>query len=134
MSKTTDPKMRTQVNQLKNLFEINNDKSTEKANGIFKSLFDWGNNPNNLVPTYWNFFDKYKEFISTLNSEQLGCLTNALFYMIIISCTHSIFTAYYGNWLINYFNLETKIPKFAKYLQLRSKISIWGIHMDFAII
>lgn len=40
MSKTTDPKMRTQVNQLKNLFEINNDKSTEKANGIFKSLFD----------------------------------------------------------------------------------------------
>lgn len=132
----TNPSIKADLKHLEDTIDIS-EQSTRKALSVFDFIKEWGSIRDNFIsvgPGDWNFFDKYKEFLSTLNSEQLGCLSNALCFMVIIYCSHSIFSSYYGNILIAYLNLETKYPRFAKYLKFRTKLTNWSIHVYFAII
>lgn len=78
---------------------------------------------NDLSGFIQEFINWYKEFLSNLSVEQLGCLANGIGFSIILSAVNSIGLTYYGNMIINYFNLESKFPKLAKFIQIRSKIS-----------
>lgn len=69
------------------------------------------------------FLEWYKGYISTLNVEQLICLSNVIGLVWIIYILNGIVFTYYGNRLINYLNLEKKFPKLSNVIKLRSKIS-----------
>jgi hypothetical protein len=78
---------------------------------------------NDLSGIIQDFINSYKEFLSNLSVEQLGCLANGIGFTIIISAVNALTLTHYGNKIINYFNLESKFPKLAKFIQIRSKLS-----------
>lgn len=93
-------------------------KITNEFNDITKDM-----SHNDIFGFVQEFMDNYKEYISNLNNEQLICLTNVLAFSIIISSLNSLIIAYYGNLIINHFNLELKYPKLANIIRIKSKIS-----------
>ena len=70
-----------------------------------------------------DIIDSYKEFLSNLSVEQLGCLANGIAFSIIISAVNTLALTHYGNKIISYFNLESKFTKLGKFIQIRSKLS-----------
>lgn len=68
-----------------------------------------------------DFFNSYKEFLTTLTSHQIGALANLIFSSIILSCLISLIFIWTGDYLIKRFNLEERYPKLAKFIQLRRK-------------
>lgn len=80
------------------------------------------------------FLKSYKEFLSTLSSEQLGCLSNALGFMIIFIFFTSIVFMQFGDYLINSLNLEQKYPKLVKYLTYRKNINNYSLLFNFTVI
>lgn len=77
---------------------------------------------NDLFGFIHDFLDWYKEFLSNLSVEQLGCLSNIIGFSIILVAVNSIIFIYFGNNIINYFNLESKYPKLAKIIKIRRRI------------
>lgn len=65
----------------------------------------------------------YAEFLATLSLEELAILSNLLGLFIIFMSLISITTIMFGEYLIKYFKLESKLPQFSKYILLRSKIN-----------
>ncbi len=80
-------------------------------------------NKNDLSGIIQDFISCYKEFLSNLSVEQLGCLANGIGFSMIISAVNALALTHYGNKIINYFNIELKFPKLAKFIQIRSKLS-----------
>lgn len=80
------------------------------------------------------FLKSYKEFLSTLSSEQLGCLSNALGFSIIFIFFTSIVIMQFGDYLINSLNLEQKYPKIAKFLTYRKNINNYSLLFNFTVI
>ena len=66
--------------------------------------------------------DLFKDFVNTLHADQIVALINLLGWDII-SHLFNIFTILFSEYLIKQFNLETKFPKFSKWINLRRKIS-----------
>lgn len=81
----------------------------------------------NILGPYFEMMEAYKEFLSTLSSEQLCCLSNTVGFFIILVVIHSITTTLLGNKIISYFNLENKYPKISKYLKYREKMGNYYI-------
>ena len=64
----------------------------------------------------------YKEFLGSLSTEELCCLSNLIGFLMVLGGLVSITFILFGDYLINYFKLEERFPKLAKYIQLRQKI------------
>ena len=56
----------------------------------------------------------------------------------VFCCLYTIITAFYGNKLIEYFQLEKKYPKLAKWIQLRRKLKnyslLWNLFLASTVI
>ena len=83
---------------------------------------------NNIDKARSNFvfsdtFAAFKEYVATLDGEQLACLSNFFGFVIIIGCLNGIIISYYGVKLIAYFQLESKFPSLGKFIKLRTKFS-----------
>lgn len=78
---------------------------------------------NDLSGLIDSFLEWYKSYISTLNVEQLICLSNIIGLVWIIYILNGIVFTYYGNRLINYLDLEKRFPKLSNIIKVRSKIS-----------
>lgn len=81
-------------------------------NKFNKSLLDWFSQ--NFFPNIWPDF-------SSLNTHQLGAIGHIAASIFVLLCLFSLVSVFYGERLINYFNLENKYPKLAKYIQIRRK-------------
>jgi predicted PurR-regulated permease PerM len=66
-----------------------------------------------------NFLDNFNNYLSSLSTIELGAVAHTLAAVTILLCLLSILSAYYGDRLIIYFNLETRFPKLAKIIRLR---------------
>ena len=111
--------------QLMQELKRNLDRKTDLVNKVtdqVKNINDYFTK-NDLSGIIQDFINWYKEFLSNLSVEQLGCLANGIGFSIIISAVNALALTHYGNKIINYFNLETKFPKLAKFIQIRSKLS-----------
>lgn len=89
----------------------------------------------NLLPQNWdNWYnlDNWNKFLKTLSHDQVGALANLLFSQVILSASISIFFIYYGDVLINRFNLEIKYPKLAKLISLRRKFQQYYLLVNLA--
>jgi hypothetical protein len=97
----------------------------EKGNKVLQSIIDSigsnGNGTQHIVEQYNNFVQFFNDFLSTLTFEQHIPLINMLRLIIIFFSFISILTVIFTDYLIKYFNIESKYPKIAKFVQLRRK-------------
>ena len=83
-----------------------------------------------LKPSESNIFsfvcklkESYVEFIQQLTLEELAIITNLMGLFMIFFSLLSITTIMFGEYLVNYFKLDSKIPRLSKYILLRSQIN-----------
>lgn len=77
---------------------------------------------------------QYQEFLSTLSTEQIGALGHLWIFFFILMCLFSLISVFYGDWLIRYFKLEEKLPKLARFIQLRRKFQHYYLILNFICI
>ena len=76
-----------------------------------------------LFDGFSNLIDNFKQYQDTLTLDKLVALINILGYYMIFQALISICLILLGDSLIQKFNLETRYPKFSKFIRLRSKLS-----------
>ena len=93
----------------------------------------------NLKPKYIGdniniLIEQFKAYLDTLNIYQLCILFDLLASLLILIFIINIIFAFYGNKLIDYFNLESKFPKLSKIIKLRRNLSEFSILLNLIII
>ena len=82
----------------------------------------------------YELIDQYKQFLSTLSTYELCILMDILVSMFIFACLLTILSAFYGNYFIEKFSLETKFPKFSKIIKIKVKLQHFYIITNFIYI
>lgn len=80
------------------------------------------------------FYEKWTDFLSNLNLEQIYSLSNLLLSLLILMFLFNTIIIYYGDLLIKYLLLEEKYPRLAKFINLRRKVLNFNIFINFLII
>jgi hypothetical protein len=65
--------------------------------------------------------NEFKEYLSSLSLMEICLIINISSCVFILSCIIRILFAISGNYLINKFSFEQKLPKLSKIIQLRLK-------------
>ena len=60
--------------------------------------------------------------LSGLTLEQHACFVNGLGFFMVLSNLNSLVSAYFGNKIIQYFELDKKYPRLAKYIEYKKKV------------
>ena len=128
----SDEQLKSGFNELdKLIIESSNHCNTTRSTilEIIKEIEKSGGNSKN------NFtIEEISNYLSTLSFEQTVAIFHIFGYIIIIISLISLFTVFYGNKLIDYYQLEQKFPKIARFIQLRRKFQMFYSLLDFSII
>jgi len=85
------------------------------------------NDPNivksDLADLFNNLIDNYKDFLSTLTSEQTVIVFNIIGYVSLLITLSSITTILLGDKIINLLKLEIRYPKLAKYIKFKQTLN-----------
>jgi len=85
------------------------------------------NDPNivksDLADLFNNLIDNYKDFLSTLTSEQTVIVFNIIGYISLLITLTSITTILLGDKIINLLKLEIRYPKLAKYIKFKQTLN-----------
>ena len=100
-----------------------------KKNNIFNIKI---NSPFEKEFNLETLYNEFNNYIHTLNGEKLISLANLLLNGVIISSLISIATGYFGQYLIDYFNLESRYPKIAKIIKLRKTLYKYYFRVNLA--
>jgi hypothetical protein len=65
--------------------------------------------------------DNLKDFLSQLTFEQHLAVTHIIISISIITCIVNIILAIYSDFLLTYFKIEDKFPKFGRLIKIRRK-------------
>lgn len=76
-----------------------------------------GSNSNNFLNNFNSFFD----YLSSLSTEHLGALGHIFASIFILFCLFSLISVFYGEKLIEYFNVEKRFPSLSNFIKLRRK-------------
>lgn len=82
----------------------------------------------------FEIYNKFNDFIHSLNSEQLLALCNLLGCITIFLFLLSLITIYYSDFLIKYFQLEDKNTWLAKFVLIRRKFNNYYYGFNIIII
>jgi hypothetical protein len=115
-----DPSQRKVLTSKLNSISEHQTDLVKKAGNEFKDIND-SIRKNDLFDPFTQLINEYKEFLSTLSVEQLACLTNFIGFVTIFIVLNSIFLVYFGDKVMDYFHIESKYPKLAKFIQIRRK-------------
>lgn len=110
------------------------DTATSIQNNISNDITDLNLSESNVLGPIKNLIDQYNEFLLTLSSEELGCLTNLFALILIFLCINSLTSIYYGDKLIKWFNLESKLPRVAKIIEYRRKFLTYYFTLNIGLI
>ena len=78
----------------------------------------------------YNLTMKFKEYLATLSTMELCLVINISSCVFILTCIISILFAISGNYLIDKFLLELKLPKLSKIIQLRVKLQRYYVFIN----
>jgi hypothetical protein len=140
----------TKMNELKTLTAKYGDLTTEittKVNNTFtnhktdhstivKAVEDLISNKSKFIDDFnlQELLSKFNDYIMNLNYEQSLAFVNLSGIFIIMITLISIISIFYGNKILNYFNLESRYPKFAKFILLRLKFQQYYLFVNIIII
>jgi hypothetical protein len=121
--------------RIQNWKEFSDDTSTlmEKVYKYLQELSEKGNN-------IWqdksitDLISEFKEFLSTLTTQDLCIVMNINLSILVFSCLISILLAFYGNYFITRFSLIEKYPKLSSLIKLRMKFQHFYIISNSAVI
>lgn len=63
----------------------------------------------------------FNAYLDSLSLIQSAAIFHILISILIIMLLYNIFSVFFGNEIINYFNLDKKYPKLHKFFELRLK-------------
>ena len=128
------------LEQLNSQSEVIN-KEVENFSNILNNIINEisKNNSNNFIRE--NFIALIKDFITNWNNmltqltlEQTICLGNLVSSVFILLCILNILYIMYSNFLLDYFNLETKFPKLSRLFKIRVHFRRYYLILNFLII
>lgn len=114
-------------NEYKEEFSKEFEKLNKKADQFDKNNFLDNNNISDIV-------NEFKEFLSTLSFTELCLVVNIFASVFIIGCLISMIFAFYGNYIIEKFNLEKRYPKLSGIIRLRIKLQQYYIVLNTILI
>ena len=92
--------------------------SVDKVHDAIKSLPSLNSNNNKLI---FDFnLDSYYNYIDTLTLAEELALIHILFAILYLLIAFEFVSIFFGNELINYFDLENKYPKLKTFFKLRA--------------
>lgn len=121
------------LNNINNEGENINSTVDEIIN-IFNDVSNKFINNNNLIDNLKLFYNKWSDFIASLNLEQVGLVAHITTSIFIIVCLFNILSVLMSDFLIKYFKLELKFPKLSKFLELRRKFQNYYLIINFLLI
>lgn len=104
-------------------------KSGKELDNVIKSILD-----SDQTKLLDNVINNYQTYLDTLTTDQKGALAHILFSLTIIYLAWTIFTLYYADKLIIYFELENKYPRLAKIIKYRRTIQHYSIGFNLLLI
>ena len=113
----------TVIDALKEL-EASTDESKEFVKRVLEIVDNGGSNSSNqFVPwdTLTNIYSEVYQVIDSLSQTQKGALIHISFSVVILFCLFTLIGVYYGEKFIQYFKLESKFPRLARYIDIRRK-------------
>jgi hypothetical protein len=91
-------------------------------------------NPKLTSDDILDYINNFNNYLSSLSVTELCLLMNILISILIFTCLISIISAFYGNFLIEKFNLEKKYPKISTFLKIRNKLQHTYIFINTIVI
>lgn len=104
----------------KNL-ELMPKKTDEISSKVIKALEEFNNDKNKWLDNISEQIDNINNFFLSLSHEQNLALFNFSGTFVITITVINILFIFYGNKLLDYFNLEKRYPKIAYFINLRRK-------------
>jgi hypothetical protein len=129
-----DINQREFISRAFNSSEQNIEKVKTTLHKIYDLILDDLNNKILSKDSINQLIIKYKEFLATLEVEQIAAVVNILGFVIVLSSLVSIAMVLFGDFLIKIFNLEEKYPKLARFIQLRRKFQFYYLNYNFIFI
>jgi uncharacterized protein YukE len=74
------------------------------------------------------FISKFQMFIDQLSQEQKFAVIHISFNIAILFCLFTLVGIHSGDKFIEYFKLEARYPKLAKYFYIRSRIKTYSVY------
>ena len=93
-----------------------------------------GSGSNNFSDNIIQLLLEFQELISSFSLIQKLTIINMLTGALVLNSLFSIIVIFYGESLINYFLLETKFPKLAKFIKYRNKLQQYYFLVNIIII
>jgi hypothetical protein len=129
INKTVDPKEIESLKSKLKFYKEMYDEAVKKQDMVIKEIQSLSNTndpdivKSDLSELFYNLIDIYREILTTLSSEQMVIVFNISGYIMLLFTLTSITTLLIGDQLINFFKLETKYPKLAKYIKLKQTLN-----------
>jgi len=129
INKSVDPKEIEALKSKLKFYKEMYDEAVEKQDKAIKEIQSLSNTndpdivKSDLSELFNNLIDNYREFLTTLSSEQMVIVFNISGYIMLLFTLTSITTLLIGDQLINFLKLETKYPKLAKYIKLKQTLN-----------
>jgi hypothetical protein len=125
------------IKELDNHFELlrkSIDITREDLNKINNIINDSIPKESNILGDMQYVLESYRNYLKTLELEQLIAFTNLAGYIFIFFCLITIICIIYSDFLINYFKLETKYPKIANFIKLKRQFYKYNLIFNFSMI
>ena len=125
-------------NELKTYYDSvtnlnSNMENLQNALSIFKK-----DNSNKFIDPLSEYIKNFQDFLATLDLIHTLNMVHILASMCLFFTLLSMVTIYYGDYLIQYFRLETKYPKLAKWIKIRRQLQhyslMWNMFLAFILI
>jgi len=129
---SADPESSTspaEYNKYKEQIDNTFNKANTKANEIADILNNTKEKFMDDNPIF-NIITDYKEYLDTLSTIEICLIINITSCVFIFTCIITILFSISGNYLINKFSFEQKLPKLSKFIQLRIKFQNYYIFIN----
>lgn len=104
------------------------DKTTARIHELIS------NSKINLISDIEKLITEYKEYLATLNVEQLCHLITITSTCFILICFFNVIVIMFADKLIDYFNLELRFPKIARIIRIRKNLNKFSIYTNLLLI
>nr|QRH18072.1 hypothetical protein [Clavulina sp.] len=137
--------LESELNSVTNTYNMNKTTADSNVTELINSISDWtkgNNNSNNFINNIGedlnNLYNKSYYLIDSLSQTQKLYLINIFGSTTILFSLSTLIAVYFGDWIIEYFNLETRFPKVSKYFSIRRKLRtsyfIWNSILIFIVL
>ena len=131
---TTDEQVKSAFKLTKEM-EQNLTSSEEHLKGLNELLSKIsGSDSNNFTESITQLILEFQDIISSFSLIQKLTLINMLTGALILNCLITLIIVFYGESLINYFDLVNKYPRLTKFIKLRSKFQQFYFFVNSIII